>query len=219
MRCYLFVAILGVIGWWRKSLVAVAMVFLYAKLLNNLRFPDWQQPSFDRFMLYFVAGSLVYTCKDKLRISWISTTIAASALLLGCLPGWDRWLELALPTAGVYLLFALAYSRTIRFHQFGRNADLSYGIYLYAFPIQQAEVALLGIRSPILLFLLAVPPTLLLAWVSWNWVEKPALSRKRASRDASPLTVPDVVNPRLKIENRPVLAEKDTPWIDQGRLI
>ena len=55
--------------------------------------------------------------------------------------------------------------------------DLSYGVYLYAFPVQQI-VAAFGVRTPWIMFVTATPLVMLLALASWFVVEKPCLSRK-----------------------------------------
>ncbi|MBS0445615.1 MAG: acyltransferase [Proteobacteria bacterium] len=63
--------------------------------------------------------------------------------------------------------------------RFGRFGDLSYGIYLWAWPVQQAEVGLLGKDTPYVTLLsvslLFVVP---IAWMSWHLVEKRALALK-----------------------------------------
>ena len=60
-----------------------------------------------------------------------------------------------------------------------RRADVSYGLYLYGFPIQQAIAALFDLgRSPIGNFLISLPLTLAFAIISWFWVEKPILMHK-----------------------------------------
>ncbi len=55
--------------------------------------------------------------------------------------------------------------------------DLSYGIYLYSFPVQQALIAL-GLLTPTPLTLAATPITMILAATSWRFIEKPALRFK-----------------------------------------
>ncbi|MDI9850023.1 acyltransferase [Rhodoblastus sp. 17X3] len=60
-----------------------------------------------------------------------------------------------------------------------RGADVSYGLYLYGFPIQQAIAALFDPgRNPIGNFLISLPLTLAFAIISWFWVEKPILMHK-----------------------------------------
>lgn len=61
----------------------------------------------------------------------------------------------------------------------GRFGDLSYGIYIYAWPVQQITVALLGSdRSYFELLCVSLPMTVALAYLSWHLVEKVALRHK-----------------------------------------
>ncbi|WP_428963019.1 acyltransferase family protein [Micromonospora fluostatini] len=78
--------------------------------------------------------------------------------------------------AFAYLVLYLAVALPRTLHGIGRRRDYSYGIYIYAFPVQQV-VALLGgadhgLPTYVLLSLLG---TLLLAVPSWHLVEEPAL--------------------------------------------
>jgi len=60
--------------------------------------------------------------------------------------------------------------------QAGRFGDISYGLYLYAFPVQQLLLYLRpGIPAPILICALITLP---LAFLSWHFVEKQALRIK-----------------------------------------
>lgn len=54
----------------------------------------------------------------------------------------------------------------------------SYGMYIYAFPVQQAVMNLYPSTSTIMLMLTAFILTLLLSILSWRIVEKPALKWK-----------------------------------------
>ena len=63
-----------------------------------------------------------------------------------------------------------------------RAGDLSYGTYLWAFPLQQALAALLPGIGPLGLFAAALGPTLLCAALSWRLVERPALAFKPGGR-------------------------------------
>lgn len=60
--------------------------------------------------------------------------------------------------------------------------DISYGIYIYAFPIQQALISHFGIMHPIVHALLALALTAIPATLSWFIIEKPLLRFKRTSR-------------------------------------
>lgn len=61
----------------------------------------------------------------------------------------------------------------------GRYGDLSYGTYVYAYPIQQIVVHFLGTQTPYFTLLaVSLPLILSAAWASWHFVEAPTLARK-----------------------------------------
>jgi peptidoglycan/LPS O-acetylase OafA/YrhL len=85
---------------------------------------------------------------------------------------------LALP----YCWFYLAYIPAGKLRLYNRFGDYSYGVYLYAFPIQQALVFIFPDWSVATLIFVAGSFTLILAICSWHWIEQPALQlRKRFS--------------------------------------
>jgi len=117
---------------------------------------------------------------------WFSasgTLMAAVAML--CL---ERWVGL-LPFASWVLLpivvlgFGLAHSPMLQ--RFTPRGDYSYGIYIYAFPLQQSVVYLwpgLGIGQYLVVCSLA---TLVFAIASWHLVEQRALALKPRRRETA----------------------------------
>ncbi|MFM0212548.1 acyltransferase [Paraburkholderia sediminicola] len=78
------------------------------------------------------------------------------------------------------IVITLAFASLGRVAQFGKHGDISYGIYIYAFPVQQTMVHFLGNDiSPLALFCASLPVTCLLSALSWRFVEKPALGLKK----------------------------------------
>ena len=75
-----------------------------------------------------------------------------------------------------YFLLSVGGSRRILI---GSNNDVSYGAYIYAFPVEQLLVVLgvhrLGYTA---MFITALAVTLPLAWLSWTCVEQPAMRLK-----------------------------------------
>ncbi|WP_295531887.1 hypothetical protein, partial [Novosphingobium sp. Chol11] len=59
--------------------------------------------------------------------------------------------------------------------------DISYGVYIYSWPLQQLVVFLAATQfgvalSPVALFLICLGPLVVVALASWLWIEKPALA-------------------------------------------
>jgi peptidoglycan/LPS O-acetylase OafA/YrhL len=86
------------------------------------------------------------------------------------------------PILGGYCILWLAYAPKLMLSSWADKTDLSYGTYLYAFPVQQTLAMNAVLRHPLVIFLLATPVTLLFAWLSWHLVEKPFLAMKRSAR-------------------------------------
>ena len=64
-----------------------------------------------------------------------------------------------------------------------KHGDPSYGIYLYAWPVQQVVVAA-GVTAPLVVFGIAAPVAVALGYASWFLVERRAmrLMRRRTRR-------------------------------------
>ncbi len=117
-------------------------------------------------------------------------------LAAGQLP--DYRVVAAIPLAyAVVVSGSLLQSKRLRL-----RTDLSYGMYIYAFPIQQL-LLVLGLISltPIVFCLTVAVATLPLAAASWFLIEKPARSLKSrfkgkplASRSQAPVALPPEVS-------------------------
>jgi peptidoglycan/LPS O-acetylase OafA/YrhL len=87
-------------------------------------------------------------------------------------------------------LLALSYSTLVvaalpwpLLTHWGRFGDFSYGMYLFAFPVQQSIVHFAGPNLPLAANVaLCFAITLVLAVLSWHFVERPALALKSAVR-------------------------------------
>jgi peptidoglycan/LPS O-acetylase OafA/YrhL len=78
-----------------------------------------------------------------------------------------------------FFINALGDSLEVRLPSLSRVGDLSYGIYLYAFPIQQMIAQFfIGQISVFMAIVMAAIPTVCFAYLSWHLVEKRALTLK-----------------------------------------
>lgn len=203
--CYLFVLALGLLGLyrWRGALLAVFLV-LYAlretqTLTGHVFFPNRELhlfgniASWSSLILYFLAGMLLHLYRDVVPYSR-ALFLACLGVLLVCALGLGH-LEVGLPVCGSYVLLCLAFQRRLGLQRFARFGDFSYGLYLYAFPIQQLLVLHSGRHLTIpALFGAAFLLTLCVAALSWYAVERPCLRLKRGSSRAR-ATRPGIVVP------------------------
>jgi peptidoglycan/LPS O-acetylase OafA/YrhL len=89
--------------------------------------------------------------------------------------------EWAMIVAGSYLLFAVALSTRFVPRVAGRRVDVSYGVYLFGFPIQQLLIAKThDTLGPPVLFVASMALACGLAYASWILVESPSLRWARS---------------------------------------
>jgi peptidoglycan/LPS O-acetylase OafA/YrhL len=103
--------------------------------------------------------------------------IALQTVVSSVWPGWG--LELSAITIP-YAVLTIGLARTPYVARTARFGDFSYGLYLYAFPVQQLVIDVWGVHGTAANFLVVLAITLLLAVLSWHLVERPALALKDA---------------------------------------
>jgi peptidoglycan/LPS O-acetylase OafA/YrhL len=126
--------------------------------------------------LYFGGGLALYLLRERVRMSpWLAlgcVVVLAVTAQLGV--GFRH----AVGSCGAYLVLYLGFLPS-RLAGFARYGDFSYGVYIYAFPVQQLVTALLGGRTVWWVnAAVSFPLVVALAALSWHLVEKPALGLK-----------------------------------------
>ena len=183
-KCYLGVMVLGMIGVfrkWRPTVLALSLG-LWALQLQQVRHPGYLQGTFllgdpNMVLLAFVfsLGMIFYLYRDKIIIS---NTLAAVALVV-LIAGMRLDLYYGV---GVVMWAYLCMWAAIRlpFHNVDKYGDFSYGLYIYAFPVEQM-MSLYHVNSWGLLpyVLLSLVVAMVLAVGSWYGIEKPAQRLKR----------------------------------------
>ena len=187
--CYLGIALLGTCALLRHRRLISA--FLLLAIAVSIVFVAWDlnpggkvlgvifgAPScWARLLPYYLAGTTFYLWRDRTPMSWTLAGISVAVLFAGpLLAPWG--VALTCPLALTYLLLFLALRPIPGLVGWAKRGDFSYGLYLYAFPVQQLLVMWRPAMQPLELFSLALPLTLLCAFVSWHLIEKPFLELK-----------------------------------------
>ncbi|MCC7112797.1 MAG: acyltransferase [Burkholderiales bacterium] len=179
LRLYVAVAIAGVLGLLvrpRAWLVASALL-VGAALAWPDRVPlDPRGPDTRLAALLFLLGSLATVWRARVVLS-----VPAAALLVVAVavdPGGALREGPAFAVALAYVVLVVGWHPALRVPAVHRAPDASYGLYVYAFPIQQTIVRLDRDIGPLALFAATLAATLALAALSWTLIEAPALRLK-----------------------------------------
>jgi peptidoglycan/LPS O-acetylase OafA/YrhL len=193
-RCYLLIAALGLLGILQRRQVVLAATIVMLLLLaakppipyNPSDVYLGNVPETIRMTAAFLFGSTFYLFRDAIvfRASYV---LFAATLLVGCM-FITRVAEPALCIFGGYLIFWLALVvRPSVFSRITTENDISYGLYLYSWPVQSALVFFHRDISPWLMFALSLGLSGLWGWASWMLVEKRILrwahGRESAGQD------------------------------------
>lgn len=180
VMCYIGVAVLGVAGllrWrWTVPVVFVLGVAGSAVVGYPVMSVETIPQMMLRFIVVFSAGALVYQYRDRIPARWWLVAVCAGLVIaLGLLPNYRVY-------AALPLAYAVIVSGALLKRPRLRN-DLSYGMYIYAWPVQQLLAAAgLVWLDPRLFFVVATLCTVPLAAASWFVVERQAMKLKRRVR-------------------------------------
>ena len=185
----------------------------------------------------FFAGSLLYLLSRKIRVYPMLSVLCVAAGV------YFTWLAPSLTVqsegqvaAGVYFTWLAPYADVLQWTQlilaygiiglgcsinvsWARTNDISYGVYVYAWPVQQILVMLgsvsLGLAANIFLDLIL---TFGIAWLSWMFIEKPAMNLARhpivtgsKRRESSPPTTHSTSDTPASQADEPAAAQIPHP--------
>lgn len=177
LECYISISVLAVIGITRRRDWLLGFVLLLQLGFVVCLVLDIPQINFGRLsVLCFLVGIVFYCYSDRIALHAGLFAIAAAAVFgLMLFPG----LEYLAAIPAVYVTVYLGTLNPPK-PRFIFGGDYSYGMYLYGFPLQQA----LALLVPGLAWYENATAGMLLslgfAYLSWWWIEKPALGLKPA---------------------------------------
>lgn len=177
VACYIGIFILGLAGLLKRPRVMAMIFILFMAAYWGVRWLDIDMhprvENLRKFALPFGIGTAFYIWRAKLPLHLGAVIILA--VLAWAVKGTDFYAPLFNLALG-YGVFWIAYVPGGVLRAYNRLGDYSYGMYIYAFPIQGFAVWLWGPQDPLTNIALALPITLLLSVLSWHLVEKPALA-------------------------------------------
>ncbi len=180
---YLVVAVVAALGLLRRRILIVGLIaflvvayLLASDPLQGIPIVGYALSS--RFGLAFSLGMAAYLWRERIPLDDRLAALAAVVFVVTLRFGLFSSLGMAALAYG--MLWA---AWRLPFRRFGTRIDLSYGVYIYAFPIQQTIALLGGHRLGAPLFLaVSLVGILPLAFLSQVLVERPALRFKDVLR-------------------------------------
>ncbi|MBW8761696.1 MAG: acyltransferase [Microbacterium sp.] len=181
--CYLVVGVLGSWALFRRTPVVVGILFVLSVIIWA-RLDVMQElgldvifSSFARLLPFFLGGALVYFVVERWGFHrWASFVALSVALaMIVFLPHWGG------QASSPFLAYGLLGLSTVipQPAWIARN-DVSYGFYIYAWPIQQLVFLAGGATWGIPVYLLlTLAGTAVLAAMSWFLIERPIMRRVR----------------------------------------
>ena len=125
---------------------------------------------------FFAAGVVMWWLTTHLGISRPLAYLCGAAVVAGALLGFPHQ---AFACFGAYLVVYLGCQPSPIGAWIARIGDLSYGLYLFGWPVQQLLRQSLDLRDPLLMFALSTACTAVLAWGLFHRVEKPAMALRQ----------------------------------------
>ncbi len=177
--CYVGVVVLGGVGMLRREVLAamiIAMIIAIHRMFGG---------AYMTLGLPFAVGAFLYLADTKMRAS-IGFICILACLLSIVFRGYD----IIIGTCGAYATVGFGSHSYRNLPDPAKSiGDLSYGVYVWAFPCEQIAAEMLGSQvSWWAVCLISLPPTAVMAYLSWHLVESRFLALK-PRRSAEPLAI------------------------------
>jgi peptidoglycan/LPS O-acetylase OafA/YrhL len=140
---------------------------------------------FFRLTAVYLVGCCFYLFRHRIAFRPMFAIILTVVMAI-CFVFAPARAELAMVLCGGYLMFYLGQMHLPWLSGMKRFPDISYGIYLYGWPVESLWIWFQR-GSPWIAFFGSTVICFCLGWLSWHFIERPALTLKRKA--TAPLTV------------------------------
>jgi peptidoglycan/LPS O-acetylase OafA/YrhL len=130
-----------------------------------------------RLVPIFFVGGCFFLFRERISFRPAFSVVAVCGLLAVRF-GLPVEMEAAFVLLGGYLLFYFGSKTSAALAWMSRVPDISYGIYLYGWPVESYLIWRFH-SSPWLIFLESTVICFCLGWLSWTFVESPAMKLRR----------------------------------------
>ncbi len=165
------------LGLYLNIKAVVLVVYLILAVMNTYNhFYIAEKNHFIHLAFMFFAGAGFYIWREKITLSIKVFAICVLFLIVSAYNSDVFFLAYCLLLPLVILFLAYVPKGPVR--SYNKLGDYSYGMYIYAFPIQQSLAASIEEITVPTMFFLSFILTLGIAVISWHCVEKPMLKFK-----------------------------------------
>lgn len=185
---YAVLTVLYAAGGLRRSLAPLIAVAFFAAFVLSQTYWQWNWsnhgpvflsiPLYNFFELgvWFFIGSAFNLYREQIAVSH---TMALAVLIVLIASLWSPGVQIASIIAISYLTWYIAFCPLPLWRITAPIGDISYGVYLYAFPVQQAVYDLARDRLDFFeMMAVSLVVTYVLAFLSWRLIERPMLALK-----------------------------------------
>lgn len=208
--CYVIVGVILLVPFLRRSRWTLTVVFVATTILalanhfSLVGVPTAEAALWAILAPFFFAGCVLADFEEGIPANWILFAACVVVVVVSTAFGWGRVFA-PLPLAYCVILLGARVPRVVERWGSGTN-DISYGMYVYVFPIQQLLVFTIFGHNLVVMAVAATVLTLIPAIASWYLLEKPAMQLKT-------MAVPSALQ-RTSWRSRGVVAESGT--VDGG---
>lgn len=162
----------------RYTIIQVLVIYfiLYHLMSEMLVFREALRP-----IMLFYFGMLYYIYRDKIELKY---RYLLSCILILCISVTFNIMWFMIVICLPYILLCIGYGTKRKLQHFGEKMEISYGIYLFGWPVQQCIVLIFGKNMlPILNFIISAPIAVICGIITFYMIERPVSICRKKSRN------------------------------------
>lgn len=173
---FLFIQKISGIYFLKKAFLTIAVLSIIAHITNHyITIAPISAIGIRLFSMFFI-GVAFFVWRDSIVLSSRAFYIALIVIALSAFQKDSFFVVYNILLA--YVVFYIAYIPSGKIRNFNKVGDFSYGIYIYAFPVQQTVIALVADISVLSLIFVSFIITMICAFISWHVIENRCLQMK-----------------------------------------